>query len=739
MYGKLSVTIKLLLISTLYFSCGKEPFYPDAPVILISIDTLRADRLSVYGYNKIKTVNIDRLAEDSLIFEHAYSHCPLTLPSHISVFTSLIPPKHRVRNNIGFNLEENFSFTLANFLKDKGYTTGGFVSSYVLRSETGVSRGFITYDYPISGDAVSMWGPERAGEITLEKAVNWIKEIEKEKFFLFIHFYEPHQPYKPKGVTGFDHPYDGEVLVVDRLVGKLVSFLKKENLYEKSIIVFFSDHGEGLGDHLEQSHGILLYRESLQVPLFFKYPYSVKRGRIDNAVALVDITPTVLKVLGYKNNYQLDGIPLSDLTKRYIYSETYYPYLHLGTQALTSVIKFPFHFIQSSKPELYNLLQDPQEKTNIVYKHRKEALELSKVLEKYDKQLIIPNLDEESGNKLAALGYLSGFTQEVEERITPLELLESLEGKLSKAFSLSFEGRCEEAIPLLEEINRKYDKITDLWQHLGKCYMQKMVFDKAELAFKRAFELSKQPQFLAALAKLYLIQGKEALSEKHAKLALDMGHKRALLVLADIYMKRRDFDKAENFLSQALRERSIEKVAKEKLALIAALQGKKEIPVSENPSTAEGKIAAAMKYLKENKLSKAYIMLKLLSTEGIETPFVNEMWGLYYLKKGDLVKSEIYLTRSATANPNRANVWNLLGVVTSFMGDKESALAYFKKALTIDPMNEEALYNAGIISVELKKFSEAKTFFKKFIEITQDQQSKSKVYQLLEQIDTSAG
>src|SRR5438552_12484926 len=291
-----------------------------SPVILISIDTLRSDHLPAYGYGKIETPALDAFARDSILYKHAYAHCPLTLVSHASVFTGLLPAEHGIRDNLGYDLNKNVK-TIAELMKRKGYATGGAVSAIVLRGGTGIKRGFDFWDDDIDIDPnfLSMGRAQRKGDETREIAQKWISEHQSLPLFFFFHIYEPHTPYDPT--------YDADVVAADAVVGRFLSFLREQSIYDRATIILLSDHGEGLGDHGEDEHGILLYREALQVPLMLKLPREAQKGMSVSApVELIDIYPTIAGAFGpvkSKGRSLLDTANAKVAETRDIYSETY--------------------------------------------------------------------------------------------------------------------------------------------------------------------------------------------------------------------------------------------------------------------------------------------------------------------------------------------------------------------------------------------------------------------------------
>lgn len=327
-------------------------------VILISIDTLRADHVGVRSL----TPSLDAFAKTAMRFTSAWSHAPLTLPAHASILTGLLPTTHGVRDNAGFELRGGS--TLAERLKKAGYATGGFVSSTVMRRETGMARGFDTFDDQMPGQ-----GLERLGSATVELALKFAASHRAAPFFLFVHLYDPHTPYAAPSdfANRGESDYDREVAAADAAVGVLLDGLRALGI-ESPAIVVTADHGEGLGDHGEAEHGLLLYAEALRVPLLVARPDGAGAGRVIGAtVRHVDIAATLLNLAGL-NSDDTDGAPLvPDLPggSRVAYSETWYPRLHFGWSELASAAEGRWHYIAGPKPELYDVEADPREASNL--------------------------------------------------------------------------------------------------------------------------------------------------------------------------------------------------------------------------------------------------------------------------------------------------------------------------------------------------------------------------------------
>ena len=264
------------MAAALAVGCGPRPggIYKDASVVLVSIDTLRADHLALYGYRAGRTPTWDRLGREGIAVDDVYSHVPLTLPAHASMLTGLLPPRHEVRDNMGFHLKEGHR-TLAERFKARGFATGGAISAYVLRSQTGIARGFDTYDDELIIDAgsESLGSLQRDGGVAVASLLRFVEAQRDKRFFAFLHLYEPHSPWAPpEKYRDLASPYDGDVAQADELVARFLDGLRAKGLLGRVILAVTSDHGEGLGDHGEEEHGIFLYREAVHVPLVLRLP-----------------------------------------------------------------------------------------------------------------------------------------------------------------------------------------------------------------------------------------------------------------------------------------------------------------------------------------------------------------------------------------------------------------------------------------------------------------------------------
>lgn len=422
-------------------ACRREP---SPPVILISIDTLRADHLPLYGYRGIRTPHIDALARDGVVFRDAWSHVPLTLPSHLSIFTGLLPAEHGVRDNAGYRFDSKKHPTIATLLRQHGYATGAAVSAYVLRGATGMDAGFDEYDGAIGMVAgAPMSALQRDGAESEKIAERWIARHDREPFFCFLHIYEPHAPYVPS--------YDGEITKSDAIVGSLLAFLERRGLYDRAMIVLLSDHGEGLSDHGESGHGVFLYREDLQVPLIVKLPYNGRRGEtVASRVPLTAVFGTILRAAGVKTG----AATLFDGMSRPVYAESLYGRIHFGWSELRSLTRDHHQYIEAPSAELYDLVADPREKVNLLTMSRRTAMSMREALARWSAPFHAPDaVDREERQKLAALGYVSGGETAVGPLADPKEHIVEAEA-LGRAASL-------EQMEALLETHPKWSDLRD--------------------------------------------------------------------------------------------------------------------------------------------------------------------------------------------------------------------------------------------------------------------------------------
>jgi tetratricopeptide (TPR) repeat protein len=506
------------------------------PIVLISIDTLRADRLPAYGYTRVQTPALDALAADGVVFERAYSHSPQTLPAHASILTGRLPFEHGVRDNVGYALAEN-ERTLAELLRNRGFSTGAAVSSYVLRPDTGIAQGFASYDaeLPASAPESSVGAVQRDGGRTFEAAERWLASQDGQRLFLFLHLYEPHKPYAPPERFARYDAYDGEIAYADEIVGRFVQTLKKRDLYHGATIIVLSDHGEGLGDHGEQEHGLFLYDESVRVPLIVKQPDSIGAGRrITSPVQHIDIVPTVLDFVRAPVPGDLRGRSLRDvlessdatLPEEGIYAEAFYSRLHFGWSELYSLTDARYRYIKAPREELYDLQQDPREQQNLAADREQSVTAMRGAIERFvaGRPLQAPDAvsaaDEE---RFAALGYIGSTRATTDADATaladPKDMRHVLEDYRA-AVELASSRRFGEAIAGLRRIVAKEPGMVDVWQQMGMLLLRTGRTEEAVAAYRKVVELRPgDPHGLVSVAGALMRLRRLEEAREHAELA----------------------------------------------------------------------------------------------------------------------------------------------------------------------------------------------------------------------------
>jgi arylsulfatase A-like enzyme/Flp pilus assembly protein TadD len=529
------------------------------PVILISIDTLRSDRLPSYGYKSVATPSIDTFRRDAILYEHAYSHCPLTLPSHASVFTGQLPAENGIRDNTGYTLDAGAQ-TLAEVLSRTGYATGAAVSSYVLRKGSGVERGFAAYDDEVGAAraGVNVSSVQRGGAHTIASAEKWLAANATKPLFYFLHLYEPHTPYDaPEPYRSRYSAYDAEIAHADALVGRFLEKLKDLAIYDDALIILFSDHGEGLNDHGEEEHGIFLYREALQVPLMVKLPRRARAGEsVGTPVQLSDIFPTVLAQIGgaspSKSSSGARSLLDGSEAARKIYSETYFPRFHFGWSDLHSLIDDKHHFIQAPQPELYDVA-DIAEKNNVLNENRRVVAAMRRDIEPLIRAADAPKaMDPEEAAKLAALGYL-GSTAATEGPLPDPKTKTGTFRDIRAAFKLFKAGQYQEALTVYQRLLRDNPRMTDLWDISARALVRLGRPAEAIASAKEALKLSPQSSHLALLiATVAFESGQLEEAKQHAELALRSDPVQGHDVLARIALARNDTASAEREVRAAL-------------------------------------------------------------------------------------------------------------------------------------------------------------------------------------------
>lgn len=537
------------------------------PIILISVDTLRADHLPAYGYRKVKTPAIDALAADGTVFERAYSHAPQTLPAHAAILSGQLPFETGVRDNVGFTVK-NGERLLPQMLRERGFTTGGVVSSFVLRKETGIAQGFDFFDgdMPSGSPEMSIGQLQRDGAVSETIAEHWLGSIGTSRAFLFLHLYEPHKPYAPPERFAQYAPYDGEIAYADELIGRLVAYLKSHQLYDRSTIVLLADHGEGLGEHGEQEHGLFVYDEAIHVPLIVKQEGNTGAGRrIAEPVQHIDLVPTILDLVKAPVAGNLRGRSLKPvlegtgtLTPATIYSEALYARYHFGWSQLSALTDERYRYIKAPREELYDLARDPGERTNLAAERPQPRQALRGALDRVTAGAAIQvpaAVPADARERLQALGYVGAQTDVSpgpdEALPDPKDKRDILE-RYRAAVDFASQRQWMPAIGLLQQILRDDPDMADVWSQLAVFATRLERFDLSVDAYKHYIALKPQEPtaYLGAAAGLLRLKKLDEARE-HASLAAGVaadGDHRAKAsaheMLARIALAKHDADAA---------------------------------------------------------------------------------------------------------------------------------------------------------------------------------------------------
>lgn len=535
----LSLAGLVMLASMAWWLWPSRTETADGPIVFISIDTLRADRLPAYGYAGTSTPHIDRLVQDGVLFERAYSQSPQTLPSHTSIFSGLLPFEHGVRDNIGFTVSDDYGL-LQEALGAHGFETGGFVSAYVLRKQTGFSRGFTHYDdeLPAASPDLPLGQVQRRGEDTVAAAIRWLDARPSSRLFLFVHIYEPHRPYTPPERFAGKAPYDGEVEYSDFIIGRLLEHLRAKDLYDPATIVLFADHGEGLGDHGEDEHGMFLYRETIQIPLVVKLPHARGAGRrVNDPVQQIDLLPTILDLAGLEAPDGLRGRSLravledtGTLPEAGMYAETLSPRYHFGWSELYALGDSRYRLIRAPRDELFDIVQDPGETTSIAGERPQVRDAMRRALDSMiagagvDAPAAVPDEDRQ---KLAALGYVGTQTGESlripgDELPDPKDKIDVLK-QYKRATELAGARRFDEAAGALRDLLQTDPQMTDVWVQLAGMYERLGRIEDAVEAYRGGIRSNPQnPSSLTGAAAGFLQLRRLDEARAHAELAVSV-------------------------------------------------------------------------------------------------------------------------------------------------------------------------------------------------------------------------
>jgi arylsulfatase A-like enzyme/Flp pilus assembly protein TadD len=651
---------------------ARAPKSPPRPnVILITIDTLRADHVGCYGAQSVKTPTLDGLARDGVVFERAISQVPLTWPSHAVILTGTYPFQNGVQDFTGQPLAPQFR-SVAQAFKQAGYATGAVVSAFVLDRSWGLGRGFDFYDDAFSAEAFQKKDiglVDRRAEESVAHALAWLKKTPRQPFFLWLHLYDPHNPYNPPEPYRTEyksHLYDGEIAYADHELGRLIAWLKQSKLYDSSLIVALSDHGESLGEHGEDEHGFFVYNATVHVPLIVKPPAgsNIRPNRRREPVETAAVAPSLLQLASVrdsiKRQFQSRGLFAADpANSDPAYSETLYPFSSFGWSPLHGLENERFHYIDAPQPELYDLEADPGETRNLVAQQPATVAVLKEKLQQRLAHNPFTRQDANAGNlspdaqeKLRALGYF-GFRAAVSPEALKQGLADPKDklgefNAILKAQDAFQRGDAGQAEALLASVQKQDPKMYVIPFLLGESALRKQDWQHAAEQFQRTLELN--PNFDNAMT----------------------GMARALAKLG------RAGD-AKTWLNKALLNNPQNYRAWYELGTLEA---------KANPSIA----------LED--WNKALAIQPNFA-------FLQRDVGMLQFQQKNYAAAVTHLSRASQLGLNEAPLYNFLGIALSQTGQVERAAASYRKALDLDPSLAEAHLNLAYAYERLNKRPQA--------------------------------
>lgn len=641
-------------------------------VLLVTMDTTRADRLGCYGYKRAKTPNLDNLAAKGVEFLNVYCQVPLTTPSHCSILTGTYPLYHQVRNNGAYVLSPAL-VTLAEVLDGKGFATAAFVSSFTVDSRFGLDQGFEVYDDKFAeAQAFKALNSERKAEKTFEAFSRWLGKNQALPFFCWVHFYDPHLPYDPPApynVEFADSLYDGEIASMDQVIGKTIEALREKGLLAKTLVILAGDHGEAFGEKVEAGHGVFIYDGTMKVPLIFYAENHLPAGLvIKSRVRLIDLMPSVLDMLNVPVNKDVQGTSLlpyisgkkkEDLSS---YVETYFPRENYGWSELVGLVDGDWKYIRAPEEELYNLKADPEEMKNAMGKDNKIASEkrakLEAAIARYSSGIRSEKkeLTAEEKEKLRSLGYLSQSTGAPQGPLPdPKNMVEELRMN-QQAEIHEFEGNYSEAAKVYEKILSLRPENPTNYVNLALTRAKMNQFDEAIRVLEQGVaRIPGSEVLLSRLAHTYMVMGslKKALDAWQVVLVINPRYFDALLASGWIL----DFT---------------------------------------------GKLEEARTYFE-----------KALAVEP-ENRFLRKYWAENQAKRGKLKEAIEVYERLKEDYPDDYEVFQDLGIAYGYAGDLSRSIENLKKAVTLHP-TPIAYSNLAVASRKAGSIQEAIDYLKLYL------------------------
>jgi arylsulfatase A-like enzyme/Flp pilus assembly protein TadD len=715
----------------------------DLNLMVITLDTMRADRIGAYGYQPAETPNIDRLAAAGILFENCYAPVPITLPAHCSIFTGIYPLGHQVRDNGTFLLGKN-EITLAEKMKEQGFQTYAVIAAYVLLARFGLNQGFDFYDDSLEVNVIlKNYMSEIKADQVYAKFSRWFKKMNpRKKFFTWIHFYDPHSPYDPPGEYKKkwgnipEALYNGEVAFVDTFVGKIIDDLKNANLLEQTLVVIVGDHGEAFGEHQEYGHAIFCYEQNLKVPLVFYNPRvfsgKLKGLRVKDRVSLIDIMPTILELYGQEIPGQIQGQSFAHLftgqkekKERTFYIESMHGKEEMGWAPLTGIIYEQYKYISLPEPELYDLTADSNEKDNLFWKKNRLARDLDKKLmnlvsgystgDRTGEGDSRRQLTESDTKHLQTLGYISAFSNKANTNLDPKKgiIFDKKFHNINKAIT---RGDLDQAETGLQEIMKDSPKIQfpQYFEMMVTIHKKRNEMDKVISLTRQAVEAFPQiTNFKVSLARIYFNNNLLEEADKTAAEVINAAptETRAYILRGRIAEKKDQIPEALAYFEKALALEPQNVSLKVSYAKLLAenknYRKSGEIcrellanpEVSKDP-TVKTKLGVALVEIHQDDLG-----YKVLSEVKDSNNANAEMWnylGIFYFRKKQFDQALKAYQESIKLDPGIAETYNNLGTLylTIFLNNRdiqmrEQAITAFNKALEIDPKQVSALNGRG--------------------------------------------
>jgi arylsulfatase A-like enzyme/tetratricopeptide (TPR) repeat protein len=665
-------------------------------VLLITLDTTRADRLGAYGYARAKSPNLDSLARNGVRFENVYCQVPLTLPSHCSIMTGTYPFSHGVHDNGTYELGPDH-VTVAKILKEKGFKTAAVVASFSVDSRFGLAQGFDFYDDDIQpGLPFKPMNSERKGEEVVKVFSSWLDKSGSEPFFAWVHFFDPHLPYQPPSPFQEEfaaEPYDGEIAYMDACVGKVIEKLRGKNLLGRTLIIAAGDHGEAFGEKVETGHGLFLYDDTLRVPLIFFSENRLPRGKvIRSRVRLIDIFPSIMDLLGLPKPEPVQGlslVPYIEGRKRgdlESYIESFYPRDYFGWSELVGFIKDDWKYIRAPKPELYNLKADPRELSNSFASSGRVASSMNARLEELIKGSAGlaaakgRKLTAEEEERLRSLGYTSfagaGAKSEYPDPKDKLDLLRLIQ----QAQGCEFEGKYEESVDIYKQLVPLIPDASSSYVGLALAQARLKRFDEAIQTLQLG--IARIPNSIVLLSRLghtYLVTGRleEAYKTMAEVLKLNPKYVEALTVSAGVM---------------------------DTFGRLAEARGFYERAIAVEPKSLFLRMSYATNLVSSGLIDRAIDVYKKLCEDYPEDAALRQYLGIAHGLKGDYALAIENLKQAVSLRPTPTAYFNL-AVAYRNTGDIKEAIRYL--GLYLDDPTGEGEANISAARAELARLEKA--------------------------------